>query len=98
VVHLVTPSQPIRLLADEFRRKHRGMGRGLVPVGLLFHRDFTPKLISLGYHDAQAQHELLAEFFGTDQPKPETLDASRESSIVIESAAPAGPGSNTRAG
>jgi NTE family protein len=97
-MHLVTPSKPIRLLADEFRRKHKGMGKGLVPVGLLFHRDFTPTLIRLGYQDAQAQHEDLAEFFGTAQPKPETLDVSRESSIVIESAAPAGPGSNTRAG
>jgi hypothetical protein len=96
-VHLITPSQPIRLLADEFRRKHRGMGRGLVPVGLLFHRDFTPTLIRLGYQDARAQHEDLAEFFGTAQPKPEALDALRESSIVIESAAPAGNRTSTSA-
>ncbi len=32
-------------------------------MGLLFHEDFTPRLIALGYEDARARHQDLEEFF-----------------------------------
>jgi len=35
---------------------------------LLFHKDFTRKLIDFGYADARARHDELAEFFDRDRP------------------------------
>jgi NTE family protein len=93
-VHLITPSQPIRLLADEFRRGQPDMGRGLVPVGLLFHRDFTPQLIRLGYRDAAAQHDELAAFFGVSRSRPQPFADAEHSSVTVESAARSVPEGN----
>jgi hypothetical protein len=93
-VHLITPSQPIRLLADEFRREQAGMGRGLVPVGLLFHRDFTPKLIRLGYRDAEARHHELADFFGLSRSRARPVTEARHPSIAVDPAARSTPERN----
>ncbi len=68
-VHLISPSRPLRELAAEFRASLGGRNLGAVPLGLLFHRELTPRLIELGYGDARAQDGRLAVFFrpGQDQ-------------------------------
>jgi len=63
VAQLISPSESLRGLADEFRREQGRSSRHAVPVGLLFHEDFTPRLIALGYEDACARHQDLEEFF-----------------------------------
>ena len=60
---LISPSESLRGLADEFRKERRKASSGAVPVGLLFHRDFTPRLIELGYRDARDRHDELQSFF-----------------------------------
>ncbi len=37
-------------------------------TSLLFHKDFIKPLIDLGYEDATARHDELAEFFERDRP------------------------------
>jgi len=59
---LISPSESLRGLADQFRREHGRTSRA-VPVGLLFHEDFTPRLIELGYADAAARRWELEDFF-----------------------------------
>jgi hypothetical protein len=59
---LISPSESLRDLADQFRRE-RGRSSRAVPVGLLFHEEFTPRLIELGFADAAARHRELEDFF-----------------------------------
>ncbi len=67
-VHLFAPSRRIRpteLFNPElFDEKLEGKS-----TSLLFHRDFTGRLIDFGYEDAANRHDELAEFFDVGRPQ-----------------------------
>lgn len=60
----MTSDAPIFGLVCAGGGAHGAYQVGASSTALLFHRDFVRPLIELGYDDALARHDELAEFFG----------------------------------